>query len=65
MCTDGLLCLVAPSWVLWIASGFVLNGVVHWKHLLPSVLRGIMEYGKLRIGESKSGLDYSLTVPKR
>ena len=64
-CTDSLLCLVTPSWLLWIVAGFVLNVVVHWKHLLPAVLRGVMEYGKLRYGESKSGLDYFLTLPKR
>lgn len=64
-CADSLLCLVAPSWLLWIVAGFALNGVVHWKHLLPDVLRGVMEYGKLRLGESKSGLDYFFTLPKR
>ena len=64
-CADSLLCFVAPSWLLWIVAGLALNGLVHLKHLLPSILRGVMEYGKLRIGESKSGLGYLLTVPKR
>ena len=64
-CTDNLLCFVAPSWLLWIAAGLVLNAIVHWKHLLPSLMRGVMEYGKLRLGESKSELEYLLTIPKR
>ena len=65
LCTDSVLCFVAPSWLLWIVAGLILNGTVHWKHLLPSMVRGVMEYGKLRHGESKSGLGYLLTVPKR
>lgn len=65
LCTDSLLCFVAPSWLLWIAAGLLFNAIVQWKHLLPSILTGVMEYGKLRLGESKSGLGYLLTVPKR
>ena len=65
LCSDSLLCFVAPSWLLWITAGLVLNAIVQWKHLLPSIVSGVMEYGKLRLGESKSGLGYLLTVPKR
>ena len=65
LCSDSLLRFVAPSWLLWIAAGLVLNAIVQWKHLLPSIVSGVMEYGKLRLGESKSGLGYLLTVPKR
>lgn len=64
-CANGLPCLVVLSWLLWIVAGLLLNGVVHWKHLLPALVREVMEYGKLRLGESKSGLGYLLTVPKR
>ena len=52
-CTDSLLCLVAPSWLLWIVAGFALNGVVYWK------LRGVME---LRL--ENRNLDLT-TVPNR
>jgi hypothetical protein len=62
LCTDNLLCFLTPSWLLWIAGGLVLNATVQWKHLLPSIVSGMMEYGKLRLGESKSGLGYLLTV---